>query len=182
MSDASQGWREHVSVLYDAETIAARVREIGQQITREFAGSDLQVIGILKGSFVFYADLVRQIDLPLRCEFIGISSYGNASQSSGVVQITRDLGYPIEDESVLIVEDIIDTGLTMEYLLANLRTRRPRTVRVCSLLHKPENARVQVPIDYLGFSIPNEFVVGYGLDYAGRYRNLPFIGVYHGPK
>lgn len=174
-------WREHVRVLYDEATIAARVRELGQQITKDFAGSGPTVIGILKGSFVFFADLVRHIDLPLTTEFFGISSYGNATESSGVVQITRDLGHSIEGKDVLVVEDIIDTGLTMQYLLDNLRTRRPRRVAVCSLLHKPANARVQVPIDYLGFTIPNAFVVGYGLDFAGCYRNLPFIGTYHGP-
>ena len=175
-------WRANVRVLYEADAIAARVRALGAEITRDLAGSTPFVIGILKGSFIFFADLVRAIDLPVACEFIGISSYGNSTESSGVVQITRDLGASIEGRDVLVVEDIIDTGLTMRYLLENLRTRRPRSLKVCTLLHKPANARVEVPIDYVGFVIPNEFVVGYGLDYAGRYRNLPFIGIYHGPK
>jgi hypoxanthine phosphoribosyltransferase len=181
MPERTSFWREHVSVLYDEAAVAGRVRAMGAEITRDFEGTDLWLIGILKGSFVFFADLARTIELPLRCEFIGISSYGDATQTSGVVQITRDLGHSIEGKDVLIVEDIIDTGLTMQYLLDNLHTRRPRQIKVCSLLHKPSNARVHVPIDYLGFTIPKSFVVGYGLDFAGLYRNLPFIGVYHGP-
>jgi hypoxanthine phosphoribosyltransferase len=181
MSESTPSWREHVRVLYDEATIAARVHELGHAINRDFAGSEPTVIGILKGSFVFFADLVRHVDLPLTTEFFGISSYGDATKSSGVVQITRDLGHSIEGKDVIVVEDIIDTGLTMRYLLDNLHTRRPKRVSVCSLLHKPANSKVQVPIDYLGFTIPNAFVVGYGLDFAGRYRNLPFIGIYHGP-
>jgi len=181
MSEIVPSWREHVRVLYDADTIAERVATLGREITRDFAGGEPCFIGILKGSFVFFADLVRAVDLPLSCDFIGISSYGNDTESSGVVQITRDLGASIEGKDVLVVEDIIDTGLTMRYLLDNLATRRPNRIKVCTLLHKPANTRTQVPIDYLGFEIPNAFVVGYGLDYASRYRNLPFIGVYHGP-
>ncbi len=181
MSEPTSSWREHVRVLFDEATIAARVRELGAEITRDLAGTEPQLIGLLKGSFVFFADLARHVDLPLTCEFMGIKSYGDATESSGVVQITRDLGHSIEGKDVLIVEDIIDTGLTMQYLLDNFRTRHPRSIRICALLNKPANARVQIPIDYLGFTIPKAFVVGYGLDYAGKYRNLPFIGVYHGP-
>ncbi len=173
-------WAEEVAVLYSAERLHQRIAELGAEITRDYQGRDLCVIGILKGCFLFFADLVRQIDLPLSTEFVGISSYGDATESSGVVQITADLTRPIAELDVLIVEDIIDTGLTMRYLLDNLQTRRPRSVRVCTLLHKPSNTRAEVPIDYVGFTIPNEFVIGYGLDLAGRYRNLPFIGVYHG--
>ena len=176
MSDLT--WRNKVRVLYSGQVIAARVAELAREITRDLAGTSPVAIGILKGSFVFMADLVRSIELPLTCDFIAISSYGDETRSSGVVQLTRDLSHSIEGKDVLIVEDIIDTGLTMQYLLANFQTRHPRSVRVCTLLHKPDNGRVAVTIDYTGFSIPNEFVVGYGLDYAGRFRNLPFIGVY----
>lgn len=171
---------DKVRVLISQEKIQERVAELGAAITRDFAGTKPVVIGILKGSFIFLADLVRHIALPITCDFIGISSYGNATTSSGVVQITRDLEQSIEDKDVLIVEDIIDSGLTIQYLMANLTTRRPRSVRICTLLHKPDNIRVPMTMDYVGFAIPNEFVVGFGLDCAEMYRNLPFIGVYHG--
>jgi hypoxanthine phosphoribosyltransferase len=171
---------KNIDVLYDAATIARRIDELGAKITADYHGEQLIVVGILKGSFVFMSDLVRRIDLPLRCEFMGVSSYGDDTQSSGVVRVTHDLTEPIKDANVLIVEDIIDTGLTVRYLLDAFTTRHPRSVRVCTLLHKPENARIKVPIDYVGFTIPNRFVVGYGLDHASIYRNLPFIGVYRG--
>jgi hypoxanthine phosphoribosyltransferase len=134
------------------------------------------VVGVLKGSFIFLADLVRAIDLPISIDFIGISSYQGTS-TSGVVKITSDLTRPIEGKDVLLVEDIVDTGLSMRYLLDNLATRRPASLKVCALLEKPARARVQVPIDYRGFVIGDEFVVGYGLDWDGRMRNLPFVGV-----
>ena len=178
--EASERWDRNVEVLIDADRLAVRVRELGEQLTRDYAGKDLCMVGILKGCFLFFADLARSVDLPLITEFVGISSYGDETESSGVVQITSDLTRSVEKLDLLIVEDIIDTGLTMRYLLENFATRRPRSLRVCTLLHKPENARVQVPIDYTGFVIPNEFVIGYGLDQAGRFRNLPYIGVYHG--
>ena len=173
-------WRKNVSTLYDASTVQARVRALGAQITAERAGSTapLCVVGVLKGSFMFYADLVRAIDAPVHCEFIGISSYGDDTESSGVVRITQDLQQNIAGRDVVLVEDIIDTGLSMRYLLDNFATRHPRSLRVCTLLEKPSNAKVKVPIDYVGFRIPNDFVVGYGLDVAGLYRNLPYIGVY----
>ena len=173
-------WADDIEVLFSEAVLQQRIAELGAQITHDYQGRNLCVIGILKGCFLFLADLVRHIDLPLTTEFIGISSYGDATESSGVVKITADVTKPIADFDVLIVEDIIDTGLTMRYLLDNLTTRRPRSVRVCTLLHKPDNAKAVVPIDYVGFAIPNEFVIGYGLDLAGRYRNLPYIGVYHG--
>ncbi len=165
-------------LLYDAATIARRTAELGAQITRDHAGRDLIAVCVLKGAFVFFADLVRQIDLALTCDFIGISSYAGAQKSSGVVELTRDLGCSIEGKDVLIVEDIIDSGLTMQYLLENFQTRRPARVRVCTLLYKPSDARAERAIDYVGFEAPAAFVVGYGLDHAERYRNLPFIGVY----
>jgi hypoxanthine phosphoribosyltransferase len=165
-----------VDVLISEEELAARVRALGEQITRDHAGHTLVVIGVLKGSFIFLADLVRAIDLPISVDFIGISSYQGTS-SSGVVQITSDLTRPIEGKDVLLVEDIVDTGLTMRYLLDNLATRQPASLRVCALLEKPSRARVTVPVDYRGFVIADEFVVGYGLDWDGKMRNLPFIGV-----
>lgn len=176
----SDRWDRDVEVLISAEQIGERLVRLGAKIAEDYANAELCVVGILKGCFLFFADLVRQIDLPLTTEFIGISSYGNDTESSGVVQITSDLTHSIEGRDVLIVEDIIDTGLTMRYLLDNFATRRPQSLKVCTLLQKPDNARVEVPIDYVGFVIPNEFVIGYGLDLGGRFRNLPYIGVYHG--
>ncbi len=166
----------HVDVLISKADLEARVRTLGEAITRDYAGRPLVVIGVLKGSFIFLADLVRAIDLPVQIDFIGITSYQGTS-SSGVVQITSDLTRSIEGKDVLLVEDIIDTGLSMRYLLDNLATRRPANVRVCALLEKPSRARVKVPIDYRGFVIGDEFVVGYGLDWDGKMRNLPFVGV-----
>jgi hypoxanthine phosphoribosyltransferase len=168
---------ERPDCLFSAEQIAERVRQLGAQIARDYAGKNLVLVGVLKGSFVFAADLARAIDLPIRIEFLGVRSYGQGTETSGVVQITHDLARPIEGEDVLLVEDIVDTGLTMAHLIDLLRTRSPASVRVCALLHKPVRARVAVPIEYLGFTIDDHFVVGYGLDYAEKYRNLPYIGV-----
>ena len=165
-------------VLLSEETIQQRVRELGAQITEDFRQSEqLVVVPILKGSFLFAADLIRHIDVDLSIEFLGLRSYGAGTESSGVVQITYDLTRSITDQDVLVVEDIVDTGLSMRYLMENLATRHPRSVKLCSLLHKPARSRVKIPIDYLGFTIEDRFVVGYGLDYAERYRNLPYIGV-----
>jgi hypoxanthine phosphoribosyltransferase len=166
------------TVMLSSETIHARVRELGEAITRDYAhNTNLIVVPILKGSFLFAADLIRHIDLDVNVEFLGLRSYGVGTESSGVVQITYDLTQPVADRDVLIIEDIVDTGLSMKYLLENLSTRHPRSVKICSLLHKPARSKVKVPIDYLGFTIEDRFVVGYGLDYAERYRNLPYIGV-----
>lgn len=167
----------NVSTLLSAEEIAKRVRELGAEITRDYQGRRLVLVCVLKGSFVFTADLSREIDLPLRIEFLGVRSYGEGTSSSGVVQITQDLSKPIEGEDILIVEDIVDTGLTIAHLLDLFRTRKPSSVKVCALLHKPARTRIEVPIAYLGFTIADRFVVGYGLDWAERYRNIPFIGV-----
>lgn len=166
----------HVDVLISKEDLDARVRALGEQITRDHQGRSLVVVGVLKGSFIFLADLVRAIDLPISIDFIGISSYQGTS-TTGVVKITSDLTRPIEGKDVLLVEDIVDTGLSMRYLLDNLATRRPASLQVCALLEKPARARVKVPIDYRGFVIGDEFVVGYGLDWDGKMRNLPFVGV-----
>ncbi len=166
--------------LQSAAAVATRVAELGAQITADYqalgAGDDVVVLGVLKGSIIFMADLVRHIALPITLDFIGVASYGDATESSGVVQITQDLTRPIAGKHVLVVEDIVDTGHTVHYLMQNLATRSPASLRLCSLLHKPERAEREVTIDYLGFTIPNKFVVGYGLDVAQRYRNLPFIG------
>jgi hypoxanthine phosphoribosyltransferase len=170
--------------LISAEAIAARVAEIGAQITAEYAplakSADVVVLGVLKGSVMFLADLVRHIGVPIYMDFIGISSYGDATISSGVVQITQDLSRPIEGKHVIIVEDIVDTGHTVHYLMENLNTRRPASLKLASLLHKPDRAERQIKIDYLGFTIPNKFVVGYGLDVSQQFRNLPFIGYVQG--
>ena len=173
-------WHDDIETYISEEKLRARIQELGKEITRDYQDKELCVVAILKGSFVFLADIVRTIDLPMTHEFIGISSYGDATQSSGVVKITADLSHPIEGKDVLIIEDIVDTGLTMRYLLDNFETRKPQSIKVCSLLLKPDNAKVSVDVDYVGFSIPNAFVVGYGLDLAERYRNLPFIGVFNG--
>lgn len=160
-----------------AAQIEARVRELGARITEEYREKRLVLICVLKGSFVFTSDLARAIDLPLRVEFLGVRSYGEGTSSSGVVQITQDLSKPIEGDDILIVEDIVDTGLTIAHLLDLLKTRKPSSVKVCALLHKPARSRIEVPIDYLGFTIEDKFVVGYGLDWAEKYRNVPFIGL-----
>jgi len=168
---------ERIATMIAKEEIEKRVHELGAQISGEYKGNSLVLVCVLKGSFVFAADLARAIDAPLRVDFLGVRSYGEGTESSGVVQITQDLSRPIAGEDVLIVEDIVDTGLTIAHLIDLFRTRAPRSVKVCSLLHKPARAKVQVKIDYLGFTIEDRFVVGYGLDFAERYRNLPFIGV-----
>ncbi|MEO7097543.1 MAG: hypoxanthine phosphoribosyltransferase [Polyangiales bacterium] len=169
---------EQIVEYLSAEKIATRVRELGVDIKRDYKERRLVVVIVLKGSFVFAADLVRAIELPnLRIDFLAVRSYGEGTESTGVVQIVNDLSKPIEDEDVLLVEDIVDTGLTIGYLLDLLKTRKPRSLKVCALLHKPARARVQVPIDYLGFTIEDKFVIGYGLDFAEKFRNLPFLGV-----
>jgi hypoxanthine phosphoribosyltransferase len=168
---------EHLVTLLSKETIAKRVAELGAEIARDYKDRSLVLVCVLKGSFVFAADLARSIDVPLRVDFLGTRSYGEGTESSGVVQITQDLSRPIEHEDVLLVEDIVDTGLTVAHLVDLLRVRNPRSVKVCSLLHKPARARIEVKIDYLGFTIEDRFVVGYGLDFAEKYRNLPYIGV-----
>ena len=164
-------------VLIGEDEIRARVRELGAQITRDYAGRSVILVGILRGAVVFLADLIRVLDAPVMIDFIAVSSYGKSTRSSGVVRISKDLNESIEGEHVVVVEDIIDSGLTLKYLVDLLRRRNPTSLRVCTLLLKDRPRDHAVALDYVGFTIPDEFVVGYGLDYAGYYRNLPYIGV-----
>ena len=164
-------------VLVSTEAIATRVKEIGDEISADYAGKDILMIGVLRGAVIFMADLARAISRPVAIDFMAVSSYGAATHSSGVVRILKDLDEDIEGKHLLIVEDIIDSGLTLKYLVENLKSRKPASIKVCTLLSKPSRRKVDVPVDYNGFTIPDQFVVGYGLDYAEKYRNLPFIGV-----
>jgi len=163
-------------VLITEEEIQATVRRLGEEITRDYAGKDLLLVGVLKGAFLLMGDLSRNIRLPLEFDFMAVSSYGAATKTSGVVRILKDLDREIEDRHVLLVEDIVDSGLTLAYLLKNLRTRRPASLEVCALLWKTAMQQVSVDLKYVGFEIPPEFVVGYGLDYDERFRNLPYVG------
>jgi hypoxanthine phosphoribosyltransferase len=164
-------------VLIDADTIQARVHEMGRQIAAHYRGQDLLLISVLKGSIVFMADLIRAIDIPHEIDFMATSSYGAGTRSSGVVRILKDLNKSIEGRNLLIVEDIIDSGHTLNYLIRILQERQPATLRICALLDKAERREVETVVDWTGFSIPNDFVVGYGLDYNELFRNLPYIGV-----
>ncbi len=166
-------------VLLTQEAIAARIAEMGAEISRDYAGKELMLVCILKGANLFMADLCRQITVPLSYDFVAVSSYGADTKSSGVVRILKDLDDSVESKHVLVIEDIVDTGLTLRlsYLLENLRSRRAASVKICTLLDKPSRRRVDVPVDYRGFMVEDQFVVGYGMDYQGRYRNLPFIGL-----
>jgi len=164
-------------ILITDEQIQAKVRELGEQITRDYQGKDLLLLGTLKGAVPFIADLSRAIYLPLEIDYMAVASYGNSTESSGVVRIIKDLEGPIERKHLLIIEDIIDSGLTLHYLINLLKQRRPLSLHICSLLTKERPRVKEITYDYLGFSIPDKFVVGYGLDYAQRYRNLPYIGI-----
>src|SRR5207244_2936964 len=166
--------------IVEAEQLQARVRELGAELTRDYAGCELFLMGVLKGAVFFVADLMRHIDLPCELDFMAVSSYGSLTDSSGVVRILKDLDVPIEGKDVLIVEDIVDSGLTLNYLLRNLRGRNPRSLEVCALLVKPGRRKTDLPIRYVGFEIPNRFVVGYGLDLDQRYRNLPYVAAIGG--
>jgi hypoxanthine phosphoribosyltransferase len=168
--------KRRLEVLIAAAAIRDRVAEMGRQITADYQGLDLTVLVVLKGSFVFAADLTRAIDLPLTVEFIGVRSYGDRRTTSGVVEITMDVKYPLGGRHVLLVEDIVDTGLTVSYLRENLETRRPASLKLAALLHKPARTQRAVTIDYLGFTVPDRFVVGYGLDDNGAMRNIPYLG------
>lgn len=162
-------------VLISPEELDRRVRELGAEISRDYAGKDLVMVGVLRGAVIFIADLLRHLEIHCEIDFMAVSSYGSASDSSGVVRILKDLDDSINGRDILIVEDIVDSGLTLNYLMRNLRARDPASLEVCSLLTKPQRRRVDVPIKYVGFEIPNTFVVGYGLDYAQHYRNLDYV-------
>lgn len=164
-------------VLLSKQELAKRVAELGTQISADYKDKNLLLVGILKGSVVFMSDLMKEITIPVRIDFMSVSSYGAGVKTSGVVKIIKDLDIPLQDYDVLIVEDILDSGLTLNYIINLLKSRNPRSVKICTLLDKPYSRRVDVKTDYHGFNIPDKFVVGYGLDFAEKYRNLPFVGV-----
>lgn len=174
--DAGDMGQDLQKVLLTEEQIDARLTELAALIDRDYQGTDLLLVGVLNGAVMAMADLARKLHNRAQMDWMAVSSYGSGTRSSGVVRILKDLGTDIQDRHVLIVEDIIDSGLTLSWLVANLRSRNPASLRVATVLRKPEAATVDVEVDYVGFEIPNEFVVGYGLDYAGDYRNLPFVG------
>lgn len=162
-------------ILVTEEEIQKKVKELGEQITRDYQGKNLMLVGILKGAVMFLSDLAKNIRMPVMIDFMAVSSYGNSTESSGIVRIIKDLDCSVHDKDILIVEDIIDTGLTLSYLTDNLKKRKAKSVKIVTLLDKPERRKVEVPVDYVGFVIPDEFVIGYGIDYAEKYRNLPFV-------
>ena len=164
-------------LLITRDQIAVRVKEMGAEITRDFEGKDLTVICILKGAVVFFVDLIREIDLPMTMDFMAISSYGSATKSSGVVRILKDLDKPINGKDVLIIEDIVDSGVTLNYLCGYLQNRKPADITLVTLLDKPARRKAPITADFAGFEVPDEFVVGYGMDYAEKYRNLPYVGI-----
>lgn len=172
----------NLETLFSEQEISSRIKELGVEIAREYAGLNPLLIGVLKGACFFLSDLLRAIDIPLNIEFMAISSYGSSTRTSGEVRILKDLDVPIENRHIIVVEDIVDTGLTLSYLLANLKSRGAASVKLVALLDKFERREREVEIDYLGFKIPDAFVVGYGLDFAERYRNLPFIAVLKNPE
>jgi hypoxanthine phosphoribosyltransferase len=164
-------------VLIEPDALSARVAELGAEISADYTGRDLLLIGVLKGAVFFMADLMRKLTIPCEVDFMAISSYGASTDSSGVVRILKDLDINIEGRHVLVVEDIIDSGLTLSYLMRNLDSREPATLEICALLTKPDRREIDVPVRYVGFEIPNRFVIGYGLDFGERYRNLPYVAV-----
>ena len=176
MSEVDQGVCE---VLVAEDDLQARIAALGTEISADYEGRDLLLVGVLKGAVFFMADLMRKLTVPCEIDFMAISSYGAATDTSGVVRILKDLDINIAGRDVLVVEDIIDSGLTLSYLMRNLGARKPASLEICALLTKPERREIDVPVRYVGFEIPNRFVIGYGLDFAERYRNLPYIGVLH---
>jgi hypoxanthine phosphoribosyltransferase len=169
--------RAVTEILIDEETLQRRIAELGEEISADYAGRDLLLVGVLKGAVFFMSDLMRRLTIPCEIDFMAISSYGAATDSSGVVRILKDLDINIEGREVLVVEDIIDSGLTLSYLMRNLEAREPASLEICALMTKPERREIEVPVRYVGFEIPNRFVIGYGLDFGERYRNLPYVGV-----
>jgi hypoxanthine phosphoribosyltransferase len=169
-------------ILVQADDLQHRVRELGAEISRDYEGRNLVLVGVLKGAVFFLSDLMRHIEVPCEVDFMAVASYGSSTDSSGVVRILKDLDSAIEGRDVLIVEDIVDSGLTLQYLLRNLGARNPATLEVCALLTKPERRKVELPTRYVGFEIPNRFAIGYGLDHAERYRNLPYVAALTSPS
>ncbi len=167
---------KHPKILIPEVKLQARLAELAQEINLDYRDKEITAICILKGSFIFFSDLIRQLDVPLTCEFLGVSSYGSKMVSSGEVKVTLDINEPLENRHVLIFEDIVDTGLTLSYILSAIRTRKPASIKTCALLLKPEKVKTDIGVDYLGFNIGNEFVVGYGIDFDGKHRELPYIG------
>ncbi len=168
-----------MNILIKEEDIRNRIKEIGMEINNDYKNKNPILIGVLKGAFVFLADLLRELNIPVEIDFLGISSY-TGTKSSGIVRITQDLSLNIEDRDVILIEDIVDSGRTLDYIVNNLKTRKPRSIAVCTLLNKKDARIIDVPLTYIGFNIPKVFVVGYGLDYDNKFRNLKYIGVYHG--
>ena len=166
-------------VLIDEEALRRRIGELGEEISRDYQGREVLLVGVLKGAVFFMADLMRELTIPCEIDFMAISSYGAATDSSGVVRILKDLDANISGRDVLVVEDIIDSGLTLSYLMRSLKARKPASLEICALLTKPERREIDVPVKFVGFEIPNKFVIGYGLDFAERYRNLPYVAVLH---
>jgi hypoxanthine phosphoribosyltransferase len=172
---------EHIGeILVQADELQHRITEMAAEVSRDYKGRDLLLIGVLKGAVFFLADLMRQLDVPCEVDFMAVSSYGSSTDSSGVVRILKDLDAPLEGRNVLIVEDIVDSGLTLQYLMRTLEARSPASIEVCALLTKPERRKVDTPARYVGFEIPDKFAIGYGLDYAERYRNLPYVATLMG--
>ncbi len=169
--------REQIRVMLSEEEVDAKIAELGKKISEDYAGEEVHLICVLKGGVFFTCELAKRITVPVSLDFMSVSSYGNDTKSSGVVKIVKDLDEPIEGKNVLVVEDIIDSGRTLSYLLQNLKSRNPKSLKLCTMLDKPDRRVVEVNVDYEGFIIPDEFVIGYGLDYAQKYRNLPYIGV-----
>lgn len=167
-------------IIVQADDLQHRIKELAAEVSRDYAGKDLLLIGVLKGAVFFLADLMRELDVPCEVDFMAVSSYGSSTDSSGVVRIIKDLDAPLEGRHVLIVEDIVDSGLTLQYLMRTLNARNPASLEVCALLTKPERRKVDMPARYIGFEIPDKFAIGYGLDYAERYRNLPYVAALTG--
>lgn len=165
-----------VKVLIPSEKVQRRIAQLARKINRDYAGKQPVIVGVLKGAFVFMADLIRHLRQPVTCDFLRVSSYNHSTESSGTVRIEFDITRPIRGQDVLLVEDIVDTGLTLNEVIRHLKAKKPRSLKICALLRKPEREQVKIDVDYVGFVIPNKFVVGYGLDYAGQHRNLPYIG------
>ncbi|HHU74589.1 MAG TPA: hypoxanthine phosphoribosyltransferase [Clostridiales bacterium] len=165
------------TILFDEDVLLKRIKELGEEISKDYAGEEVMLVGILKGASVFMSDLIRQITIPAYIDYMVVSSYGNSAETSGVVRIIKDLEDNIEGKNIIIVEDIIDTGLTLDYLKKNLLNRNPKSLKICTLLDKPARRQKEIEIDYKGFDVPDEFIIGYGIDYAEKYRNLPFVGL-----